>query len=126
MRRLALTMGVTMVLLAPIAAGTGSAWAGSKTATVEFGTLASVARAANGDTIEISGAGSFSLQPKSASGEAAALEAAFGSVPRTFTHRDGQGSVLAQGTWEPSEVVSYRSFGPATEEQVAELGLPAG
>jgi hypothetical protein len=109
-----------------ITVGSPAAWAGSKTATVEFGTLESVARASNGDTIEVSGAGSFNMQPKSVSGDAPVIEAAFGSVPRTFIHRDAQGNVLAEGTWESTAVLAYRSFGPATEEQNAELGLPAG
>jgi hypothetical protein len=109
-----------------ITVGSPAAWAGSKTATVEFGTLESVARAANGDTIAVSGAGTFSLQTKGVSGEAELIEAAFGSIPRTFTHRDAHGHVLAEGTWELSAVLSYRSFGPATDEQVAELGLPDG
>ena len=126
MKRRALITGLMLMVLTAVTVGAGAAWAGSKTATVEFGTLESVARASNGDTVEIGGAGSFSLQPKAASGEAPVIEAAFGSVPRTFIHRDGQGNMLAQGTWEPSEVLSYRSFGPATEEQVAELGLPPG
>ena len=101
--------------------------AGSKTATIEFGTLESIARADNGDTVEINGTGSFTLQPKSASGEAPAVEAAFGTFPRTFTHRDAAGAVLGSGTWEPTAVLSYQSYGPATEEQNAEFGgLPPG
>ena len=55
------------------------------------------------------------------------VTAAFGPVPRTFTHRDAAGNVLADGTWEPTAVLSYRSFGPATPEQEAEFGgLPPG
>ena len=62
-----------------------------------------------------------------ASGEAPAIEAAFGPVPRTFTHRNAAGAVLAAGTWEPTAVLSFQSFGPATEEQNAEFGgLPPG
>src|SRR5262249_48456941 len=48
-------------------------------------------------------------------------------VPRTFTHRDAQGTVRGQGTWEPTAVLSYESYGPATPEQIAFFGgLPAG
>ena len=127
MKRLWSILGIAMLLSGLTGAIAGpAAWAGSKTGTVEFGTLESVARASNGDTIEVSGAGSFSLQPKSASGDAPAIEAAFGEFPRTFSHRDADGDVLAEGTWEPTQVLSYRSFGPATEEQNAELGLPPG
>jgi hypothetical protein len=125
MKRLWSILGIAMLFSGLIGAIAGpAAWAGSKTGTVEFGTLESVARASNGDTIEVSGSGSFSLQPKSASGDAPAIEAAFGKVPRTFTHRDADGNVLAEGTWEPTQVLSYRSFGSATAEQNAELGLP--
>jgi hypothetical protein len=99
----------------------------AKTATLSFGTLQSVSRAADGDTIEISGEGTFTLQPKSANGDGGAVAEAFGGVPRTFTHRDGDGKVVDEGTWEPTDVLSYQSYGPATDEQNAELGgLPPG
>jgi hypothetical protein len=101
--------------------------AGSKTATIDFGTVESVARAANGDTVEISGEGTFTLQPKSITGDGGQVRASFGDVPRTFTHRNAQGRILVEGTWEPTAVLSYRSFGPATAEQSAEFGgLPPG
>ena len=112
-----------------VAAGTSSAPAlgGSKTASIAFGTVESVARAADGDTVEVNGAGTFTLQPKSISGNGGPVTAAFGDIPRTFTHRDAQGNVRVQGTWEPTEILSYRSFGPATPEQIAFFGgLPPG
>jgi hypothetical protein len=126
--RRAIVVASSMVFgLALTGLSVARAYAGSKTATVEFGTVESVARAANGDTVEINGEGSFTLQPKSAGGDAPTITAAFGSVPRTFTHRTATGTVLASGTWEPTAVLSYRSFGPATEEQSAEFGgLPPG
>jgi hypothetical protein len=115
-----------LVLVALVAAG-APASAGLKTATVEFGAYPSIARAASGDTVELAGEGSFTLQPKSASGDAPQIAAAFGFVPRTFTHRDTDGYVVAEGTWEPTAVLSYQSYGPATEEQAAEFGgLPRG
>ena len=121
--RLALPLLVIAALVLP----TPPASAGSKTATIEFGNVGTVARAANGDTVELFGAGTFSLQPKSVSGDAPAVTAAFGPIPRTFTHRDANGNVLAAGTWEPTDVLSYRSFGPATPEQIAFFGgLPEG
>jgi hypothetical protein len=119
---------VTVIAIG-VTAATSSAPAlgGAKTATISFGTVESVARAANGDTVEISGEGTFTLQPKSVSGDGGAVAAAFGEIPRTFTHRDAQGNVRAAGTWEPTEVLSYRSFGPATPEQIAFFGgLPPG
>ena len=126
--RLAPALGAS-VLLAGLAGWVDSApaMAGSKTAQIAFGTFESVARSANGDTITISGDGTFTLQPKSISGNGGAIAEAIGEVPRTFTHRDPQGNVLAEGTWEPTAVLSYHSFGPATAAQEAELGgLPPG
>ncbi len=127
MRRTGLVAGV-LVLLAAFAYGEApAASAASKTGSIEFGTINSVARASNGDTVLINGSGTFSLQPKSVSGSSPLIEAAFGAVPRTFTHRDARGNVIATGTWEPTEVLSYRSFGPATAAQSAFFGgLPAG
>src|SRR6266571_9258283 len=121
-------LGVVLVV-AVVCAGLSSApaLAGSKTATISFGTEESVARASNGDTVEINGEGTFTLQPKSISGDGGAVAAAFGDIPRTFTHRDSNGNILASGTWEPTAQLSYRSFGPATAEQIAFFGgLPPG
>jgi hypothetical protein len=126
--RIASLLGLSMLVVG-VGVGTGSApaMAGSKTATISFGTVESVARAANGDTIEINGEGTFTLQPKSISGDGGAVALAFGNVPRTFTHRDALGNLLVQGTWEPTDVLSYHSFGPATPEQDAFFGgLPPG
>jgi len=127
-RRVGSALAVGM-LLAGLAtwADSAPALAGSKTALVSFGTFESVARAANGDTVTINGEGTFGLHPKSITGDSGAVVAALGEVPRTFTHRDAQGNVLAAGTWEPTSVLSFESFGPATSEQEAEFGgLPPG
>ncbi len=128
MKRHQLTVWISTVV-SVLALGVLSpvAYASAKTATVEFGTLNSVARAATGETIQISGSGTFNLQPKSVSGSADLIAAAFGPVPRTFTQRDASGRVVAQGTWQLTQVLSYRSFGPATPEQIAFFGgLPPG
>jgi hypothetical protein len=58
-----------------------------------------VARAPNGDMVSITGSGTFSVQPKSASGSG------------TFTHTNSQGKVLASGTWTATELLSYQSYG---------------
>jgi hypothetical protein len=114
-------IGLTLTAVGP------PADAKSKAATIEFAVFESVAQASNGDTVEIDGAGSFTLHPKSVSGDAPAIEAALGSVPRTFTHRDASGDVLASGTWEPTKLLSFHSFGPATQEQIDAFGgLPPG
>jgi hypothetical protein len=127
MKRIALCIAGS-ILIAGLGSAFGSlsALAGSKTATLAFGFVESVAQAANGDTVEINGEGTFTLQPKSVSGDGGAVGAAFGDFPRTFTHRDAAGALLATGTWEPTGVLSYRSFGPATPAQIANGGLPPG
>ena len=127
MKRFWAILSPLLLILAALVSVTAPATAASKTATIEFGNVGTVARADNGDTVELFGSGSFTLQPKSVSGDAPAVTAAFGSVPRTFTHRDAAGNVLASGTWEPTAVLSYLSFGPATPEQIAFFGgLPEG
>src|SRR5438105_12210679 len=121
-----LALGALVVGLTALS-DSARALAGSKTATVSFGTIESVARAANGDTVTINGEGTFAVHPKSISGDGGAVAEAFGEIPRTFTHRDAQGNVLVEGTWEPTAVLSFESFGPATAEQEAEFGgLPPG
>jgi hypothetical protein len=125
----AFVMVVLPLLIAGATVGAGilPASAGSKTATIEFGNDGTVARAANGDTVELFGAGAFTLQPKSTSGNAPSVTDAFGPLPRTFIHRNASGNVLANGTWELTTVLSYTSYGPATAEQEAEFGgLPPG
>jgi hypothetical protein len=126
-RRVAVLVLAQLLALTAAAAIRTPAWAGAKSSTVDFGTFESIARADNGDTVEVNGVGTFSLQPKSASGDGSLLTDAFGPVPRTFTHRDSVGNVRAEGTWEPTAVLSYQTYGPATAEQIAEFGgLPDG
>ncbi len=60
-----------------------------------------VARASNGDTVEITGQGTFVTgEDDSATGGG------------TFVHRDSTGKVLASGTWTAEELVSFTLFGP--------------
>ena len=66
-----------------------------------------VAMASNGDTIEISGSGTFSIHPDSVSGGG------------TFTHKDADGNVLGSGTWTATELLSFHSYGSAVVQ-----GLP--
>lgn len=115
------TLATLTVVLAAIVGNTAApAAAGAKTATLSFGTIESVARAGNGATIELSGEGSFGRQPKSVSGDGGTVAATFGDVPRTFTHRDADGNVLTEGTWEPTQLVTFQTYGPVTAEQRAE------
>lgn len=54
-----------------------------------------IASADNGDTIEITGSGTLSTQPKSVGGGG------------TFTHKDSSGNVLESGTWTAQELISF-------------------
>ncbi len=54
-----------------------------------------IARADNGDTIEISGTGTLGIHPKSVSGGG------------TFTHKDSSGNVLESGTWTSQKLISF-------------------
>ncbi|MBI2096056.1 MAG: hypothetical protein HYT43_00220 [Candidatus Taylorbacteria bacterium] len=58
-----------------------------------------IARADNGDTIEITGSGALSTHPKSVSGGG------------SFTHKDASGGVLASGTWTADQLVSFQGYG---------------
>jgi hypothetical protein len=122
----ALAVGLSVAALAGWVTS-APALAGSKAGQLAFVTFESVARAANGDTFTINGDGTFTPKPKSISGNGGVVAELIGEVPRTFTHRDAQGNVRAEGTWEPTALLSYHSFGPATPEQEAEMGgLPPG
>ncbi len=59
-----------------------------------------IARAANGDTVALSGSGKFEPGDDDASGRG------------TFTHTS-HGVVLASGKWKVEELVSFKSFGLA-------------
>ena len=67
-----------------------------------------VAMAPNGDTIEFTGTGTFSIHPKSASGAG------------NFVHKNAGGDVLASGTWTAVDLLSFHSFGSGAVQ-----GLPA-
>ncbi len=54
-----------------------------------------IARADNGDTMEITGSGTLSIHPNSVSGGG------------TFTHKDSNGNVLESGTWTAQELISF-------------------
>jgi hypothetical protein len=54
-----------------------------------------IARAGNGDTIEITGIGILTIHPKSVGGGG------------TFKHKNASGNVLASGTWTAQELISF-------------------
>jgi len=60
-----------------------------------------VAEAANGDRIILTGTGTLTLHPKSATGGG------------TFTHTTAEGTVLATGTFTATELLSFESYGPS-------------
>jgi hypothetical protein len=64
-------------------------------------TCPAVVKSANGDSYEMSGAGTFSSESK--------LVTAAG----TFTHKSADGTVLETGVWTASELVSFDSYGIA-------------
>jgi hypothetical protein len=64
-------------------------------------TCPATAKANQGDSYELSGAGAFDVQSKSA------------KATGTFTHKSPNGNVLATGVWLASELVSFDSYGAA-------------
>ena len=107
-RRVVALLAAQLLALTLAGMASAPALAGSKTATLEVGTIDSVARADNGDGAEVNGAATFSLQPKSVSGDASLITEAFGPVAPTFTHGNAGGDVLAEGTWERARQTATR------------------
>lgn len=66
-----------------------------------------IARAANGDTVEVVGTGTFGHRPDDVTGGG------------TFVHRNADGEIIATGTWRALYRVSYRSYGSGATQ-----GLP--
>jgi hypothetical protein len=58
-----------------------------------------VARASNGDTIELTGSGTFSIHPASVTGGG------------DFTHKNASGDVVATGTWSALKLEAFVSYG---------------
>jgi hypothetical protein len=69
-------------------------------------TCPAVARAANGDTIELSGAGTLSLANKSITAAGA------------FTQKSSTGEVVGTGIWTGTELLSFKSYGIAPGAQM--------
>ena len=59
--------------------------------------------ASNGDIISIEGEGTLSINPKSVTGSG------------SFEHTNAAGTLLASGTWEALELLSFKSFGNSTD-----------
>jgi hypothetical protein len=67
----------------------------------DSGSCPAVAKSANGDTYEISGAGTFDPQNK------------FVRAAGTFNHKATNGTILETGVWLAGELVSFDSYGVA-------------
>ncbi|HTQ61260.1 MAG TPA: hypothetical protein VMI32_13620 [Candidatus Solibacter sp.] len=67
----------------------------------DSGNCPAVAKSANGDTYEISGAGTFASWKKSV------------QAVGTFNHKAKDGTVLETGAWLASELISFGSYGIA-------------
>lgn len=66
-----------------------------------------VALAPNGDTIEVTGSGTISVHPQSATGGG------------TFLHKNAAGDVVGGGSWTADALISFHSYGSASAQ-----GLP--
>ena len=67
----------------------------------DSGICPAVAKSANGDSYEISGAGTFDPQNKSV------------KAAGTFNHKSANGNVFETGVWTASEFISFDSYGIA-------------
>ena len=67
----------------------------------DSGSCPAVAKSANGDSYEISGAGTFDPQNKSV------------KAAGTFNHKSTNGNVLETGVWTASDLISFDSYGIA-------------
>ena len=105
-----ITTWVALSSLVLLCAGSANAQTGSANYTFivasgflcdDSGSCPAVAKSANGDSYEISGAGTFDVQNKSA--KAAGI----------FNHKSTNGNVLETGVWIASDLVSFDSYGIA-------------
>ena|SRR2546428_535711 len=62
-----------------------------------------IARASNGDTVELTGSGALSIHPASVTGSG------------DFTHKNANGDVLATGTWSALKLESFTSYGTSPD-----------
>jgi hypothetical protein len=67
----------------------------------DSGSCPAVAKSANGDSYEVSGAGTFDPQNKSV------------KAAGTFNHKSSNGDVLETGVWTASALISFESYGIA-------------
>ena len=58
-----------------------------------------IAMAKNGDTVAVTGQGTFGTRPRSATGGG------------TFVHRHSDGTLVANGTWTATRLLGFKSYG---------------
>ncbi len=113
-QKLSSTLGVTWIAVPTLAMflGAGPARAQSSSANYtllvgagflcdsgDSATCPAVVKSANGDSYEMSGAGTLTTQSKSV------------TAAGTFIHKSSNGTVLETGVWIASELVSFDSYG---------------
>ena len=76
----------------------GGATSGTQTYELEM-EVPNVAEAPNGDRVSVTGGGEFGIHPK------------FVEAEGEFTHTDSEGNLVAEGTWEATELLAYQSYG---------------
>jgi hypothetical protein len=76
----------------------------------DSGDCPAVAKSENGDTYEISGAGTFDTQSK------------FVEAAGTFNHKATNGTILETGVWLASELISFDSYGIAPPSTLIQRG----
>jgi hypothetical protein len=79
----------------------------------DSGTCPAGAKSANGDTYEITGAGTFNAQSKSV------------SAAGTFTHKIPNGTVVETGIWTSNQLISFDVYG-AAPNALRQRGIVAG
>jgi hypothetical protein len=104
-RRLALVLGFAVAL--SLVAAPAASDPNSEPATFELIIeVPNVAEAPNGDEVEVTGEGVFSVHPKSVEAEG------------TFTHTDAAGNLVAEGTWEATGLLAFEFYGCGVIESV--------
>src|SRR5215470_9791852 len=79
----------------------------------DSGTCPAGAKSVNGDTYEITGAGTFNAQTKAV------------SAAGTFTHKIPNGTVVEAGVWTSNQLISFDTYG-AAPNALRQRGITAG
>lgn len=109
----ALAMAVSLPGADRVSADNGKATIEYFIGTLPFANAPNISESANGDTIEVIGRGSFSLDKDGRI-----------SGRGSWSHRNAAGVLLARGTWTARRLLSYETYGP--QEAVNGFVLPRG